>query len=178
MVHIMEYKHYLRPSGKGIKLHLGCGDYWFEGYINIDINVYGGTDLIWDIKDKLPFQDHVVEVIEAYEVVEHFSKQEIDRMIEEWKRLLIDGGRVRISVPDLEALSKQLDQVSEENKKMIIEDMYGMGGYQTHKWGYTKNTLEKLFADHLFTHIQVVQGELSERAGEPKLILEAIYESR
>src|SRR3989304_1369092 len=116
------YIVYMRPQGKGIKLHLGCGDYWFDGYLNIDIDVYGGTDLLLDIRKRLPFQDQVVEIIEAYEVVEHFTREEISVMLDDWHRLLIDGGGIRVSVPDSEVLLRQYNEAKtqEEKDKMIL----------------------------------------------------------
>src|SRR4051812_36604036 len=111
-------RNYLRPPGYGLKLHLGCGDYWFEGYLNIDLGVYGGTDMIYDISTKLPFQDHVVQIIECYEVLEHFDPAVVDTMIEDWKRLFINGGFVRLSVPDMDKLVEEYNT----NKNRIIEE--------------------------------------------------------
>lgn len=163
------YIFYGRPKGRGIKLHLGCGDYWLDGFLNIDFNIYGGTDMILDIREKLPFQDGVVERIEAYEVVEHLSQSEINNALNDWFRLLIDGGGVRISVPDMDGLVKmyQID------RDKAIQQMYGFEQCQTHKWGYTQESLQKLFLDHGFKNVIVTKGELKERPGEPKLLVEA-----
>ena len=160
---------YLRPSGHGLKLHLGCGDYWFEGYVNIDIEVYGGTDMCWNLLERLPFQDKTVEIIESYEVIEHVDQDEAKNMIDDWYRLLIDGGKVRISTPDMDALVSQY----EANKEKTIEFMFGFTGYQKHKWIYTAETLKKLFEDKGFKQVVVTKGFLDERPNEPKLILEA-----
>jgi len=164
-----QIKNYLRPQGKGIKLHLGCGDYWYEGYINIDIGVYGGTDMIWDIRYILPFQPEVVSNIRAYEVVEHFTRNELDKMLEDWKRLLFKGGRIEISVPDMDGLVEMYSQ----DKSKSIEMMYGYEEHQHHKTGYTIESLTKLFEDHYFKVLSCKKGFLPERPTEPKLILEA-----
>jgi predicted SAM-dependent methyltransferase len=165
----VNYKNYLRPEGKGIKLHLGCGDYWFEGYINIDISVYGGTDILLDITQPLPFQDKTVELIEAYEVIEHIEETTLDNMIKDWKRLLIPGGVIKISVPDMDKLVEQYPT----DKEKVIRYIYGFGGYQRHCWGYTKDSLRKLFEKHDISIIDIEQGRLPERPDEDKLILVA-----
>ena len=151
------YKHYLRPHGYGLRLHLGCGDYWFEEFINIDHAVLGGTDMIWDLRTKLPFQDQVVEEIQSHEFVEHFTKAEIDVMLKDWYRVLIDGGKVIAVVPDIEELMKQ----------GLIQQIYGIE--QDHKWGYTVESLKELFENHGFKNVHVEKKEFSHRVGEPKL---------
>jgi len=161
-------KHYLRPEGRGIKLHLGCGDYWLDGYINIDIDVYGGTDMLWDIRNGLPFQESVVEIIEAYELLEHFDMFEVNKVLDDWKRVLINGGKIRISTPDMDVLMEEYPT----NKAKVIEDMYGCGGPQTHKYIYTQETLKTLFEKHDFKEVKIEKGVLPERPTEAKLILE------
>ena len=151
--------HYLRPKDKGIRLHLGCGDYWREGALNIDHAVLGGTDMILDLREKLPFQDSVVELIESYEFVEHFTNSELDKMLTDWYRVLIEGGQVISVVPDIEELMKL----------GLIIQIYGIE--QDHKWGYTKESLEELFEVHNFKNIQIEKKYFDHRPGEPKLEL-------
>ena len=148
---------YGRPQGRGLRLHLGCGDYWRDGSINIDHAILGGTDMVWDLKETLPFQDNSVELIESYEFVEHFTKAEIDKMLEDWKRLLIDGGQIMAVVPDIEELMKQ----------GLIQQIYGIE--QDHKWGYTNGSLYGLFEEHGFKDITVEKKLFDHRPGEPKL---------
>ena len=159
----------MRPKGKGLKLHIGCGDYWFDGYINIDMHVYGGTDMLWDVRKGLPFQPETVEVIEAYEFLEHLNKDEAFNQLEEWKRVLISGGTVRISVPDMDGLISMYGTDPQDTIAMI----YGYEDHPHHKWGYTKDTLKELFEKHGFIEVTVIQGHIEGRENEPQLILEA-----
>lgn len=163
-------KHYMRPKGKGIHLQLGCGDYWIEGAINIDISVYGGTDMLWDIRKGLPFQPEVVEIIEAYEVLEHLSKHEAFNVLEDWKKVLIPEGKVKISVPDMDGLIAMY----EKDKAKAIEMIYGFEDHPHHKQGYTQESLKVLFEQHGFKNVVVTKGSMPERPNEPQLFLEAI----
>lgn len=162
--------NYLRPKGKGINLHVGCGDYWDENAINIDMAIYGGTDMLWDIRKGLPFQPEVVAKIEAYEVVEHMNKYEIDTILKDWYRILIPGGIVKISVPDMDGLIKMYT----ENSDRAIEQIYGLEDHPHHKQGYKVNTLVSLFESHGYKVEKCEQGEMPNRPDEPKLLLEAI----
>ena len=161
-------KHYGRPEGMGIKLHLGSGDYWFNGFINIDHLTYAGTDMVWDIRKPMPFLPEVVERIEAYEVVEHFNRLEIQDLLVEWMRLLMPDGVVKISVPDMDGLILKYNEDKEEALKMI----YGYEDNPGHKWGYTKESLKRLFEENGFKEVVVTQGSMPERMNEPQLFLE------
>lgn len=161
-------KYYLRPKGRGIKLHLGCGDYWFDGYVNIDINVYGGTDMLYDIRKGLPFQPEVAEIIEAYEVLEHFNSDETFDLLEDWKRVLIPGGKIKISVPDMDGLIAMYPNDKDQAMKMI----YGFVDHPNHKQGFTLEKITKLFEDHGFKIIEAKQGSVPERKDEPQLLVE------
>lgn len=149
--------HYGRPQGRGLKLHFGCGDYWKDGFINLDHQVLGGTDMIWDLRTKLPFQDKVVEMIWSGDFVEHFTRGEIDEMLKDWYRVLINGGEVYAIVPDIEELMRL----------ELVQQIYGIE--QDHKWGYTMQTFRELFESHGFTVIELNKREFSHRLGEPKL---------
>lgn len=160
--------NYMRPKGEGIRLHLGCGDYWLENAINIDFNVYGGTDMLFDIRKPLPFQDHVVKEITAFEVIEHMNKDELFNILEDWKRLLIPGGQVYVSVPDMD----ELVALYATNKKKALEEIYGIEDHPHHKQGFTLQSLQAVFEQHGFK-VEVTKGEMKERPGEKKLLVHA-----
>ena len=45
-----------------IKLDLGCADNVLDGFTGVDFRDYG-QDIIWDVRDGLPFPDSSVEEI-------------------------------------------------------------------------------------------------------------------
>jgi predicted SAM-dependent methyltransferase len=146
-----EYKSYLRPAGRGIKLHLGCGDWWFDGYINIDMNIYGGVDMLYDLRQRLPFQDEVVEIIEAHDYVEHISYREIEPMLDDWHRVLIKGGKVVVTLPEFDALTKQYVEATGEERETAKMHIYGIES--DHRWGYTLESGKALFERHNFQDV-------------------------
>ncbi|GAH03733.1 unnamed protein product [marine sediment metagenome] len=65
---------------KLLKLHLGCGGAYLEGYVNIDLVKRGVVDIIADAR-KLPFQNSSVQLIESYHLIEHIPKDEVLPML-------------------------------------------------------------------------------------------------
>lgn len=55
------------------KLHIGCGRYHLEGWVNIDIREIKGVDVICDITQGLPFEEESVDLIFSEHVFEHFT---------------------------------------------------------------------------------------------------------
>lgn len=159
--------HYMRPKDEGLSLHLGCGDYWKKGSINIDMAVYGGTDMLLDIRKPLPFQPETIKLIEAYEVIEHMNKDELHNILEDWKRVLITGGRISVSVPDMD----EIIEMYEVDPKKALEEIYGLEDHPHHKQGFTKESLEAVFIHHGFKVLSCIKGEMTERPGEKKILL-------
>lgn len=165
IIELEPYAKYGRPKAQGLSLHIGCGDYWFEGYINIDDKVYAGTDMICDIRQGLPFQPETVKIIEGHDVLEHFNRDEVFNMLEDFKRVLIAGGLVVMSVPDMDGLIAQYEQ----DKANTIQQIYSIEDHPSHKWGYTIDSLKQLFEEHGFMNCIVERVQWKHRPGEPKL---------
>lgn len=86
-----------------IKLHLGCGWRNFgKEWIHIDAGDYEHLDY----KDivNLPMADNTVDLIYASHVFEYFNKDEANRLLKEWKRVLKPSGILRLAVPDFESI--------------------------------------------------------------------------
>ena len=86
-----------------LKLHIGCGNTYLAGWINIDLARPGKRrDLRWDLRRGLPFPDGAVEAIFSEHFFEHLEVADGLRFLKECKRVLAPGGVLRIGVPDLE----------------------------------------------------------------------------
>lgn len=85
-----------------IKLHLGCGGVIIPGYVNIDLNIRPGIDLLSDLR-RLPFAPGQVDFIYACAVIEHFERSEWRSVLAHWFRTLKPGGTLRLSTSDFEA---------------------------------------------------------------------------
>ena len=90
---------------KGLKIEIGCGTLRHEGWYHVDFRAKT-ADLRVDVRRGLPFADASARCIFGEHVFEHFSPEELQRVLSECHRVLEPGGTIRIVVPDLESYVK------------------------------------------------------------------------
>ena len=162
-----------QSEGQALKLHLGCGDQRFEGWINIDAR---GGDLRWDLRWPLPFADASVRYVYACHVAEHLYRAgELPGLLAEVRRVLAPGGVLRVVVPDIEqclrAYVERDDRFFADRAKtwpwavacrtplehflayagagQALEDLDG------HKYGYDAETFAELLREAGFSRVEV-----------------------
>lgn len=95
-----------------LKLHLGCGKRYLPGWTHIDLVDFPHIDYQRNAADLSIFEDGSVDEIYACNLLEHFTRSEIPKVLAEWARVLKcrekedspkTGGILRLSVPDFEA---------------------------------------------------------------------------
>lgn len=94
------------------KLHLGCGDRFLDGWLNVDLV---GSDLNLDIANgKLPFKNDQFQSIVSQHVIEHLTiEDELIPLLKECRRSLKVGGEIWLSTPDMEKVSRSyLEQLN------------------------------------------------------------------
>lgn len=98
------------------------------------------------------FSDNSIDAIFCSHVLEHLYFDELNYCLSECQRVLIPGGIVRISVPDLERI---VDQFSAENPEPFLEMMFenrtAKGAKNQHHWGFTGPYLCQLLLNAGFT---------------------------
>lgn len=83
-----------------MKLNVGCGDDYLEGYVNVDVDERVRADvhcLAWE----LPYDDGIVDEILASHVIEHFVEPDRDEALAEWWRVLKSGGLLTVRCPNM-----------------------------------------------------------------------------
>lgn len=90
------------PCDSGIRLNIGAGKTRIPGWTPIDRKL--GTEAF-----PLNYADNSVEEIRASHILEHFSFREVPQALEEWKRVLKPGGKLRVSVPDFQKIVAHYD---------------------------------------------------------------------
>lgn len=74
------------------KLNLGSGFRKLEGHVNIDNREVCNPDIVWDLTQRLPFDDNTVDEVRAYDILEHMPQGKVINLIEEIYRVLkVDG---------------------------------------------------------------------------------------
>ncbi len=86
-----------------MKLHLCCGSRIEPGYINLDADP--PADVRHDVRLGLPFRDEHFTHIYCEHAIEHFDSQQGLALLRECWRVLVPGGSLRFSTPDLRALT-------------------------------------------------------------------------
>ena len=89
----------LLQSGGPVRLHLGCGWNKLPGWHNVDL-VGGKVDLVWDIRQPLPYPRESVDVVFMEHVLEHLRYGESLVVLNHVRRVLKPGGVLRVGVPD------------------------------------------------------------------------------
>lgn len=140
-----------------IKLNVGCGTDYKDGWINIDNNSDANIeklDLNWDLRHPLPFPENSVDYIFNEHFIEHLTVEEGQAAIKDLMRVLKPGGVMRIATPDLEVtVDKYINLSLEEDsaiKKFNLEfiktraERINVGfRYWGHKWIYDWEELSR-----------------------------------
>jgi len=139
------------PPLPGLRLNLGSGIDYKDGFINIDL-FDTSADASWDIR-KLPLNNGSVSQIIAYDVIEHIGYNDIVPMFKEWHRVLKNGGEVIVLTPDMVSVCENFikDPEDEWSYGPIYGNQDGEGQY--HKCGFTPKRLFKLFGYAGFRNI-------------------------
>ncbi len=88
-----------------LKLHLGCGEEYLDGYVNIDYPASEHSvmrvkaDRYADIR-TLTYPDNSVDEIRMHHMFEHFERGEALQLLLRWRRWLKPGGILLIETPD------------------------------------------------------------------------------
>jgi len=81
-----------------MKLNLGCGNDYREGYVNIDASKYAKPDVLLNIDgNKLPFEDNSVDEVIARAILEHI--RDLDGLLKELYRVCKPEAKIIIDVP-------------------------------------------------------------------------------
>lgn len=87
-------------------LNLGCGGRYHPGWVNIDFTARSESVIAYDLSKGIPAADNTYDVVYHSHLLEHFSKDDAPRFLQECLRVLRPGGILRVVVPDLETIAR------------------------------------------------------------------------
>lgn len=159
-----------------VKLNLGSGSAPMEGYINCDlypsgVTVAGATepnkdvDMVFDLRNGLPFNDDSVDEIVAIQVLEHLDNPLA--LLKEAYRVLRVGGIIDVAVPDLTVIAREWVKSTNEERWVSIGEeewpplyawIWGRGsGANRHLSGFDRWWLETMLIFVGFRNIEAIE---------------------
>lgn len=145
-----------RVANKPTRISVGSGGKPTNSYFNSD--VYDGENIqeIFSCTD-IPYSDSSIEALHSEHQLEHLSKIDGERAINEWARVLKPYGKLSLEVPDLEACCKgYLEDVN--NRWWYLMTLFGRQSYDNppnpagehHLTGYDEKSLTELLEKNSF----------------------------
>ena len=149
-----------------LKLHLGCGENYLPGYVNIDcpstqhtVQRTSKADLYADLR-QLNYPNASVQEIRLHHVFEHFDRVTALGLLIDWYGWLKSGAQVIIETPDfLRCADEFVRSNRPADQQKLIRHLFGSqeASWAVHYDGWHQakfeSTLTALgFQDLLFTH--------------------------
>jgi hypothetical protein len=144
-----------------LKLHLGCGQRYLEGYVNIDfpssehsVQENSVADLHADLLG-LCYPPESIQEVRLHHVFEHFPRPIACALLAAWHSWLQPGGVLHIEVPDFRrtALAMLNPLVSLHRLAVGERHLFGSheAGWAVHCEGYSPRLLKAMLESYGFT---------------------------
>jgi predicted O-linked N-acetylglucosamine transferase (SPINDLY family)/predicted SAM-dependent methyltransferase len=143
------------------KLHIG-GHVSHSEWEVLDAVPAPHVDHTGDAKDLSRFGDGTFSEIYASHVLEHFDYVgEVDAVLKEWHRVLRPGGKLYISVPDMDRLAQLFllkDRLSLHERFHVMRIMFGghTNIYDYHRVGLNREFLQSFLINAGFINLKIV----------------------
>lgn len=166
-----------KSTSKPVKLHIGCGTVYLDGWINIGSNSENNIeklDMNLDLKDGLMFDDDSADFIFCEHVFEHMTWDEGLTALKELMRVLKPEGVIRIVVTDLKSIvhlyqdkkSEAMSYLRERNYPYDYEELIRLiraAGFENYRRQFyhesTYRELRNLEADEMSTLVIEIKKE-------------------
>jgi len=119
-----------------MKLHLGCGDYYLKGYVNIDYPVSKHALFSKSLADKhaditkLKYKPNTVDEIRLHHVFEHFPRAITCALVVTWRSWLKSEGILHIEVPDFDKSAQIILNPLTTNKDKFVALRHVFGSHE------------------------------------------------
>ena len=110
-----------------VRLNIGCGNYYLDGWVNIDKDTNVKADEYYDISEGLKNKDNSVDEILLSHVLMYFTEKEVRSVLKECYRVLKKEGRLRIT-EDSPLKKRNAEQQKQYGDGVLfeMEDMVGL----------------------------------------------------
>lgn len=123
-----------------MRLNLGCGDHYAEGWVNIDCTDAVRSDLVHDVlADRLPYPDGSVQAVYAGHFLEHVEEERLPALLAEIDRVLQPGGQAVFVGPDHERAVRLYPEDTELHETIVGGE--GRWPGDQHHWLCTEATM-------------------------------------
>jgi len=112
-----------------LKLNMGSRDMRIPGFKNVDCDPHEGVEFVSPVEDLGVFDDECVSEIYASHILEHFSHRMTVKVLKEWRRVLVKGGILYLSVPDFDYAAKM--SLKYGLNEWVQRFLMGDQGYET-----------------------------------------------
>ena len=138
-----------------MKLHLGCGEVYLQGYRNIDQPPAAHSVQTRSVADEhadllaLRYPAGSIEEVRLHHVFEHFPRAVGVALAASWRSWLRPGGVLRVEVPDFERTARSiLSPFASRRRRLVgIRHLFGSheAGWAVHQEGWSKESLCGIF---------------------------------
>jgi SAM-dependent methyltransferase len=133
------------------RLNWGCGGWVVPGWVNSDLKAGEGV-VACDIREGLPFEDGFFDYAVSIHSLPELAYDELVPALAELRRVLKDGGTLRLSLPDLERGVDAYRRGDRDYFQVPDEDMQTLGGKlatQLVWYGYSRSVFVPEFIEEL-----------------------------
>ncbi len=130
-----------------MKLHLGCGEKYLEGYVNVDFPdseqsiIKTKADVYYTNMQELSYAENSIDEIRSHHLFEHFSRAEALKLLTRWRRWLKPDGVLVIETPDFTTSAAMfLHSSSRRRRFQLSRHIYGS---QEARWAQHKDYWDK-----------------------------------
>lgn len=143
------------------RLQIGSQRHIYDTWLNTDLTPKSADITYLDATQRFPIADNTFNYIFTEHMIEHITYDDGKNMLAECHRILIDGGKIRISTPDLAFLASlynaDLSEIQKEyiafsvkrysngnvseKRSFVVNNFFNSFG---HKFIYDRSTLSNL----------------------------------
>jgi SAM-dependent methyltransferase len=168
-------KRFLNVGGNNKSIAL---DISFEGWDHclLDIDKKAGADIVCDARNLTTLPQASFDAVYCAQNLEHYHHHEAEKVLRGFMHILKNDGFVFITVPDMEAIFKEVVQqkldiddplykTSNDSPILVRDVIYGYGrqiessgkDYYAHKTGFTVKSLHKILTRAGFAEIHLAK---------------------
>ena len=139
-----------------MKLHLGCGKRYLDGFVHVDLAEFDHVDFITTLGNLEMIDAESVDEIYSSHAFEYYDRFAGLEVLKEWRRVLKWGGKIFLTVPDFDQLISIYAETKDLSK--VIGPLFGRWdinqSFHYHKTVYNFTTLRNSLSEVGFREIK------------------------